>query len=114
MFLPYACQQMINVLAICVRLCLACTVDVCSPISPTDLRKLGRCPLTPEEAALVLAGLGFKRGTYIYLAGSHIYGGDSRMHPFTRLYPNVITKEDLLASSELEPFKNFSSQVTRK
>ncbi|XP_027348597.1 O-fucosyltransferase 8-like isoform X2 [Abrus precatorius] len=82
-----------------------------SPVSPVKLRKLGRCPLTPEEAALVLAGLGFKRGTYIYLAGSHIYGGDSRMHPFTRLYPNVITKEDLLAPSELAPFRNFSSQL---
>ncbi|KAK7247177.1 hypothetical protein RIF29_42054 [Crotalaria pallida] len=82
-----------------------------SPISPLNLRKLGRCPLTPEEAALVLAALGFKSGTYIYLAGSHIYGGDSRMHPFTRLYPNVITKEDLLTSSELAPFKNFSSQL---
>ncbi|KAL4627165.1 hypothetical protein ACB092_05G148300 [Castanea dentata] len=82
-----------------------------SPISPTKLRKLGRCPLTPEEAALVLAGLGFKRGTYIYLAGSHIYGGESRMYPFTSLYPNLVTKESLLTSDELAPFRNFSSQL---
>ncbi|KAG4971372.1 hypothetical protein JHK85_037793 [Glycine max] len=80
-------------------------------ISPKHLRKLGRCPLTPEEAALVLAGLGFKRETYIYLAGSHIYGGNSRMEPFTSLYPNVITKETLLTYNELEPFRNFSSQL---
>ncbi|XP_027338514.1 O-fucosyltransferase 8-like isoform X2 [Abrus precatorius] len=80
-------------------------------ISPTDLRKMGRCPSTPEEAAIVLAGLGFKRGTYIYLAGSHIYGGNSRMEPFTRLYPNVIAKENLLTPSELAPFRNFSSQL---
>ncbi|OIW14076.1 hypothetical protein TanjilG_11421 [Lupinus angustifolius] len=79
-------------------------------ISPPDLRKLGRCPLTPEEAALVLAGLGFKHGTYIYLAGSHIYGGNSRMEPFTRLYPNVIIKENMLTPNELAPFRNFSSQ----
>ncbi|KAJ1414141.1 putative O-fucosyltransferase, plant [Sesbania bispinosa] len=82
-----------------------------SSISPTDLRKRGRCPLTPEEAALVLAGVGFQRGTHIYLAGSHIYGGNSRMEPFTRLYPNVITKENLLTPSELAPFRNFSSQM---
>ncbi|XP_019439626.1 PREDICTED: uncharacterized protein At1g04910-like isoform X2 [Lupinus angustifolius] len=80
-------------------------------ISPPDLRKLGRCPLTPEEAALVLAGLGFKHGTYIYLAGSHIYGGNSRMEPFTRLYPNVIIKENMLTPNELAPFRNFSSQL---
>ena len=67
--------------------------------------------MTPEEAALLLAALGFKRETYIYLAGSHIYGGSSRMHPFTSLYPNLVTKETLLTNSELAPFGNFSSQV---
>ncbi|KAK3007355.1 hypothetical protein RJ639_017830, partial [Escallonia herrerae] len=36
------------------------------PVSPAELRMLGKCPLTPEEAALVLAGLGYKRGIYIY------------------------------------------------
>lgn len=80
-------------------------------VSPKELRKSGKCPLTPEEAALVLAGSGFKRGTYIYLAGSHIYGGKSRLLPFTSLYPNLITKEDLLTPSELSPFRNFSSQM---
>ncbi|KAF8413728.1 hypothetical protein HHK36_001721 [Tetracentron sinense] len=81
------------------------------PVSPAKLRKLGRCPLMPEEAALVLSGLGFKRGTYIYLAGSYIYGGKSRMQPFTGLYPNLVTKEDFLTPSELAPFRNYSSQL---
>ncbi|XP_017978411.1 PREDICTED: uncharacterized protein At1g04910 isoform X3 [Theobroma cacao] len=81
------------------------------PVYPVELRKFGRCPLTPEEAALVLAALGFKRETYIYLAGSHIYGGSSRMHPFTSLYPNLVTKETLLTTNELAPFRNFSSQL---
>ncbi|KAH9749069.1 O-fucosyltransferase 8 [Citrus sinensis] len=81
------------------------------PISPEELRKLGRCPLTPEEAALLLSALGFKHGTYIYLAGSQIYGANSRMQAFTSLYPNLVTKETLLTPSELEPFRNFSSQL---
>ncbi|KAH7651776.1 GDP-fucose protein O-fucosyltransferase protein [Dioscorea alata] len=80
-------------------------------ISPSELRMLGRCPLTPEEAALMLSALGFKSRTYIYLAGSHIYGGQSRMLPFTKLYPNLVTKEDLLTPSELAPFRNFSSRL---
>lgn len=83
----------------------------CRPVSAEELRSSGRCPLTPEEAALVLAGLGFTSETYIYLAGSQIYGGESRMPPLTNLYPHVISKEDLLSPSELAPFKNFSSQV---
>ncbi|KAK9075652.1 hypothetical protein SSX86_003978 [Deinandra increscens subsp. villosa] len=81
------------------------------PVSAEELRRSGRCPLTPEEAALVLASLGFTSETYIYLAGSEIYGGKSRMQPLTNLYPHVITKEDLLSPSELAPFKNFSSQL---
>ncbi|KAJ0228803.1 O-fucosyltransferase 8 [Hirschfeldia incana] len=80
-------------------------------VSPEELRKTGKCPLTPEEATLVLAGLGFKRGTYIYLAGSQIFGGSSRMLPLTTLYPNLVTKETLLTPQELAPFKNFSSQL---
>lgn len=81
------------------------------PLSPTELRKIGRCPLTPEEAALVLAALGFSRGTHIYLAGSQIFGGKSRMLPLVSLYPNLVTKEDLLSPTELAPFRNFSSQL---
>ncbi|KAJ7947103.1 O-fucosyltransferase [Quillaja saponaria] len=80
-------------------------------VTPVELRMLGKCPLTPEEAALVLAGLGFKHGTYIYLAGSQIYGENSRMVSFTRLYPNLVTKETLLTPSELAPFRNFTSQL---
>lgn len=86
----------------------------CRALSPTELRKMGRCPLTPEEAALVLAALGFNRGTYIYLAGSQIFGGESRMLPLLSLYPNLVTKEDLLSPTELSPFRNFSSQVREK
>ncbi|KAK1571883.1 hypothetical protein Q3G72_024409 [Acer saccharum] len=81
------------------------------PVYPVELRRLGRCPMTPEEVALLLSGLGFKGGTYIYLAGSSIYGGKSLMHPFTSLYPNLVTKETLLTPNELEPFRNFSSQM---
>ncbi|XP_073061370.1 O-fucosyltransferase 8-like isoform X1 [Primulina eburnea] len=80
-------------------------------ISPTELRITGRCPLTPEEAALVLAGLGFDSGTSVYLAGSKIYGGKSKMKSITGLYPNMVTKEDLLSPKELEPLRNFSSQL---
>ncbi|CAA6673037.1 unnamed protein product [Spirodela intermedia] len=80
-------------------------------ISPEYLRKSGKCPLTPEEAALVLSAAGFNPGTYVYLAGSRIYGGKSRMLPLMRLFPNLVTKEDLLTEKELAPFKNFSSQM---
>lgn len=83
----------------------------CRQLSPTELREGGRCPLTPEEAALMLSALGYKHDAYIYLAGSQTYGAQSRLQPLTNLYPNLVTKEDLLTPTELAPFRNFSSQV---
>lgn len=59
----------------------------------------------------MLAGLGFNRRTHIYLAGAHIYGGNSRLAALTTLFPNLVTKENLLSSTEIDPFRNFSSQV---
>lgn len=66
----------------------------------------------PEETVLMLAALGFKRGTNIFLAGAHIYGGKPRLAVLTGLFPNLVTKENLLSPTEIEPFLNFSSQVT--
>nr|GEZ70078.1 putative GDP-fucose protein O-fucosyltransferase [Tanacetum cinerariifolium] len=78
--------------------------------SSERLKAEGLCPLMPEETVLMLAGLGFKRETRILLAGSHIYGGKSRLNALMTLFPNMVTKEDLLSSSEIQPFLNYSSQ----
>ncbi|KAJ3694905.1 hypothetical protein LUZ60_000282 [Juncus effusus] len=79
--------------------------------SAVHLRAEGQCPLTPEEAVLMLAALGFKRSTNIYIAGAEIYGGKSRMAAIRHLYPKISTKETLLSQSEIRPFLNFSSQL---
>uniref|UniRef100_A0A5B7AZS2 O-fucosyltransferase family protein n=1 Tax=Davidia involucrata TaxID=16924 RepID=A0A5B7AZS2_DAVIN len=79
--------------------------------SPAALKSEGLCPLMPEETVLMLAALGFNRRTHIFLAGANIYGGRSRLAAFTSLYPSLVTKENLLSSSEIEPFRNFSSQL---
>ncbi|XP_051203980.1 O-fucosyltransferase 15 isoform X1 [Lolium perenne] len=79
--------------------------------SAAFLRSEGKCPLAPEEAVLMLAAIGFKRSTSIYVAGAEIYGGRHRLAAISRLYPALVTKETLLSPSELEPFRNFSSQL---
>ncbi|GKU89886.1 hypothetical protein SLEP1_g3962 [Rubroshorea leprosula] len=79
--------------------------------SPQELRSEGLCPLTPEEAVLMLAALGFNRKTHIFVAGAQIYGGQTRLTALTTLYPNLVTKENLLSPTELNPFMNFSSQL---
>ena len=91
----------------------ACCLIFCRLRSPALLRSEGLCPLTPEEAVLVLAALGFRRKTHMFIAGANIYGGRSRLTALTSLYPNLVTKEKLLSATELKPFMNFSSQVIK-
>ncbi|KAI3989324.1 hypothetical protein MKX01_026907, partial [Papaver californicum] len=70
--------------------------------SAPELRSEGKCPIAPEEVVLMQAALGFKRKTRVYLAGAHIYGGKSRLVALTNLYPDLVTKENLLSSSEMK------------
>ncbi|KAG5096402.1 hypothetical protein AAZX31_17G010100 [Glycine max] len=79
--------------------------------SPSELRSEGLCPLTPEESILMLGALGFNRKTHIFVAGSNLYGGGSRLVALTNLYPKLVTKENLLSSAELKSFANYSSQL---
>lgn len=74
-------------------------------------RKLGLCPLTPEETVLVLRGLGYGRDTQLYIAAGDIYGGDKRMAALHEAFPNIVRKEKLLSDAELAPFRNRSSQM---
>lgn len=71
----------------------------------------GLCPLTPEETVLVLKALDFDKSTQIYIAAGEIYGSERRMAPLHAAFPNIVRKETLLGSAELEPFQNHSSQM---
>lgn len=53
-------------------------------------RTLGRCPLTPEEAALMLLGLGYSSSQQIYVASGAIFGGERRMKALTAVFSNLV------------------------
>ncbi|GAA0169975.1 hypothetical protein LIER_40860 [Lithospermum erythrorhizon] len=76
-----------------------------------QLRLQGMCPLTPEEASLVLQALGFGKHTQIYIAAGEIYGGESKLKTLRTGFPNTLKKEKLLDSEELRPIQNYSSQM---
>ncbi|KAI3467204.1 hypothetical protein Pfo_023867 [Paulownia fortunei] len=80
-------------------------------INSTSTRLAGLCPLTPEETAVTLKALGVDRKTQIYIAAGDIYGGEKRLATLRAAYPNMVKKETLLPSSDLLPFKNYSSQM---
>lgn len=76
-----------------------------------EKRQQGFCPLTPEEAALVLQALGFDNETQIYIASGEIYGGEKRLASLRAAFPHIVKKEMLLDSAELQQFQNHSSQM---
>ncbi|XP_044488113.1 rhamnogalacturonan I rhamnosyltransferase 1-like isoform X2 [Mangifera indica] len=76
-----------------------------------ERRSQGLCPLTPEEAALVLQALGLDKETQIYIAAGEIYGGEKRLAALRAAYPLIVKKETLLDPEELQSFHNHSSQM---
>ncbi|CAI5970306.1 unnamed protein product [Closterium sp. NIES-65] len=79
--------------------------------TPQQLRAAGKCPLTPEEAGLVLAALGFSRHTQLYVASYQVYGGPTRMAALLRLFPNLEDKTTLATPEELRPFRGRASML---
>ncbi|GAQ89206.1 O-fucosyltransferase family protein [Klebsormidium nitens] len=78
---------------------------------PKTQRKTGQCPLTPEEAVLMLAALGVKRRTRIYLTTAEVWGGADRLVPLRGLYPYFVTKEQLASPEELAPFTGSRAKL---
>ncbi|KAL6969762.1 Rhamnogalacturonan I rhamnosyltransferase 1 [Sarracenia purpurea var. burkii] len=76
-----------------------------------EKRSQGLCPLTPEEAALVLQALGFDKDTQIYIASGEIYGSKRRLAAIRTPFPRMMKKEMLLDPKELQQFQNHSSQM---
>ncbi|KAK2434643.1 rhamnogalacturonan I rhamnosyltransferase [Trifolium repens] len=76
-----------------------------------ERRSQGLCPLTPEEAALVMQALGFDPETHIYIAAGEIYGGERRLAQLRAAFPRIVKKEALLSLDDLQQFQNHSSQM---
>ncbi|KAK3027398.1 hypothetical protein RJ639_040196 [Escallonia herrerae] len=76
-----------------------------------ERRSQGLCPLTPEEAALVLQALGFDKRTQIYIASGEIYGSERRLAVLRAAFPRIVKKEMLLDLEDLRQFQNHSSQM---
>ncbi|KAL8456580.1 hypothetical protein ACS0TY_033877 [Phlomoides rotata] len=79
-------------------------------IDGTERRKLGGCPLTPRETALLLQALGFPSSTRIYLVAGEAYGNGS-MQYLTDSFPNIFTHSSLSTEEELNPFRNHQNML---
>ncbi|CAM6093665.1 unnamed protein product [Calypogeia fissa] len=75
------------------------------------VRELGKCPLTPEEVAIIMVGLGFRSTTLLYLASYKVYGGEGRMAHLRSIFPLMSDKYTLTTDAEIEPFKGKATQL---
>ncbi|KAG0626673.1 hypothetical protein M758_2G142800 [Ceratodon purpureus] len=74
-------------------------------------RKQGKCPLEPGEISLVLKAMGYTKESQIYVASGPVYGGDARMRPLQRMFPNLVRKDDLASKEELAPFQKHVTSL---
>lgn len=56
-----------------------------------EKRLQGLCPLTPEEATLVLQALGFDKDMQIYIASGEIYGSQRRLAALRTAFPRFVS-----------------------
>ncbi|THU74256.1 hypothetical protein C4D60_Mb04t31460 [Musa balbisiana] len=80
-------------------------------IDPQEQRAKGYCPLTPKEVGIFLSSLGYPSNTPIYIAAGAIYGGGSHLSDLESRFPILLSKEKLASAEELEPFKDYASQM---
>ncbi|KAL3347698.1 hypothetical protein AABB24_021396 [Solanum stoloniferum] len=76
-----------------------------------EKRSQGLCPLTPEEATLILQALGIEKDMQIYIASGAIYSSERRLATLRTAFPKIVKKEMLLDPEELQQFQNHSSQM---
>ncbi|KAG9157426.1 hypothetical protein Leryth_010271 [Lithospermum erythrorhizon] len=79
-------------------------------IDGVEKRKLGGCPLTPRETALLLKGLGFPSSTRIYLVAGEAFGNGS-MNYLEESFPNILSHSTLSEEQELNPFRNHQNML---
>ncbi|XP_027175103.1 LOW QUALITY PROTEIN: O-fucosyltransferase 35 [Coffea eugenioides] len=79
-------------------------------IDAVERRKVGGCPLTPRETALLLQGLGYPSNTRIYLVAGEAYGNGS-MQYLTESFPNIFSHLTLSSEEELNPFRNHQNML---
>lgn len=61
-------------------------------IVSAEKRSQGLCPLTPEEAAIILQALGFGNDTLIYIASGEIYGDERRLATLRAAFPKMVSE----------------------
>ncbi|XP_057767096.1 O-fucosyltransferase 35 [Salvia miltiorrhiza] len=79
-------------------------------IDGAERRKLGGCPLTPRETALLLKALGFPSSTRIYLVAGEAFGNGS-MEYLNENFPNIFSHSSLATEEELNPFRNHQNML---
>ncbi|PKU85138.1 Uncharacterized protein MA16_Dca024999 [Dendrobium catenatum] len=79
-------------------------------INSTEQRNEGFCPLTPKEVGIFLQSLGYPSSTWIYMASGEIFGGQTYLEDLRFRFPNLVFKDTIATSEELNIFASHATQ----
>lgn len=66
-----------------------------------EQRRVGLCPLMPEEVGILLRAYGYSRDTIIYVSGGEVFGGQKKLIPLRAMFENVVDRTSLSTPWEL-------------
>ncbi|KAL0908232.1 hypothetical protein M5K25_022714 [Dendrobium thyrsiflorum] len=79
-------------------------------INSTEQRNEGSCPLTPKEVGIFLQSLGYPSSIWIYMASGEIFGGQTYLEDLRFRFPNLVFKDTIATSEELNKFASHATQ----
>ncbi|XP_020575380.1 uncharacterized protein At1g04910 [Phalaenopsis equestris] len=79
-------------------------------INSTEQRNEGSCPLTPKEVGIFLQSLGYLSSIWIYIAAGEIFGGQTYLEDLRFRFPNLVFKDTIATSEELNKFASHATQ----
>ncbi|CAI5478845.1 unnamed protein product [Closterium sp. Yama58-4] len=82
-------------------------------LNPASQRVLGQCPMSAIETGIFMRAMGVRKSSAIYVATleRQLFGGNHSLQSLRSMFPNAVTKRDILTQGELGPLEERASAL---
>ncbi|CAI7774492.1 unnamed protein product [Closterium sp. NIES-54] len=82
-------------------------------LNPASQRVLGQCPMSAIETGIFMRAMGVRKSSAIYVATleGQLFGGNYSLQSLRSMFPNALSKRDILTREELGPLEGRASAL---